>query len=173
MTTDNKDPRLADESTLQEIRRRVEEVAADAPHLAKIALDGTDVASIAPLLKGPTLLAYSSDPVAAAKVASDFAKVHEKFIILGGAMGKTALNPDGVKALMNMLYSLVLVSFAVEVWKQPRVPDTGAASFEAFDEPELREALRHRRRRRSAAQTAARRRRVVRAPAGRPRRSSR
>ncbi len=43
--------------------------------------------------------------------------------------------PDEVKALMNMLYSLVLVSFAVEVWKQPRVPDTGAASFEAFDEP--------------------------------------
>lgn len=43
--------------------------------------------------------------------------------------------PDEVKALMNMLYSLVTVSFAVEVWKQPRVPDTGAASFEAFDEP--------------------------------------
>ena len=39
MTTDNKDPRLADESKLQEIRRRVEEVAADAPHLAKIALE--------------------------------------------------------------------------------------------------------------------------------------
>jgi hypothetical protein len=43
--------------------------------------------------------------------------------------------PDEVKALMNMLYSLVLASFAVEVWKQPRVPDTGAAAFEAFDEP--------------------------------------
>ncbi len=43
--------------------------------------------------------------------------------------------PNEVKALMNMLYSLVTVSFAVEVWKQPRVPDTGAASFEAFDEP--------------------------------------
>ena len=43
--------------------------------------------------------------------------------------------PDAVRALMNTLYSLVLVSFAVEVWKQPRVPDTGAASFEAFDEP--------------------------------------
>ncbi len=43
--------------------------------------------------------------------------------------------PDEVKALMNTLYSLVTVSFAVEVWKQPRVPDTGAASFEAFDEP--------------------------------------
>ena len=67
--------------------------------LAKIALEGTDVASIAPLLRGPTVIAYSGDPVAAPKVANDFAKANEKFVILGGAMGKTALNPDGVKAL--------------------------------------------------------------------------
>jgi large subunit ribosomal protein L10 len=67
--------------------------------LAKIALDGTDAAVVAPLLKGPTLIAYSGDPVAAPKVASDFAKTNEKFVILGGAMGKTALNPDGIKAL--------------------------------------------------------------------------
>ena len=60
------------------------------------------MASIAPLLKGPTLIAYSGDPVAAPKVASDFAKAHEKFVILGGAMGKTALNPDGVKALATL-----------------------------------------------------------------------
>jgi len=70
--------------------------------LASIALDGTDVASIKPLLKGPTLLAYSSDPVAAAKVAVDFAKVNDKLVILGGAMGTTALNPDGVKALASL-----------------------------------------------------------------------
>jgi large subunit ribosomal protein L10 len=70
--------------------------------LANIALDGTDVASIKPLLKGPTLLAYSSDPVAAAKVAVDFAKVNDKLVILGGAMGTTALNPDGVKALASL-----------------------------------------------------------------------
>ncbi len=70
--------------------------------LAKIALEGTDVASVAPLLKGPTVLAYSGDPVAAPKVAIDFAKAHEKFVILGGAMGKTALNPDGVKALASL-----------------------------------------------------------------------
>ena len=70
--------------------------------LAKIALEGTDVASIGPLLKGPTLIATSSDPVAAPKVAIDFAKGHEKFVILGGAMGKTALNPDGVKALASL-----------------------------------------------------------------------
>jgi len=67
--------------------------------LAKIALEGTDVASIGPLLKGPTLIAYSNDPVGASKVAADFAKAHEKFVILGGAMGKTVLDPNGVKAL--------------------------------------------------------------------------
>ncbi|MCJ2011292.1 50S ribosomal protein L10 [Methylobacterium sp. J-076] len=67
--------------------------------LAGIALEGTDVASIKPLLKGPTLLAYSGDPVAAAKVAVDFSKTNDKLVILGGAMGTTTLNPDGVKAL--------------------------------------------------------------------------
>jgi large subunit ribosomal protein L10 len=70
--------------------------------LAKIALEGTDVASISDLMQGPTLIAYSSDPVAAAKVAVDFAKGNEKLVILGGAMGRTALNPDGVKALATM-----------------------------------------------------------------------
>ena len=67
--------------------------------LAKIALEGTDVASIGSLLKGPTVIAYSDDPVGASKVAVDFAKAHEKFVILGGAMGKTVLDPNGVKAL--------------------------------------------------------------------------
>jgi large subunit ribosomal protein L10 len=70
--------------------------------LTKLALEGTDVASIAPLLKGPTLIAYSGDPIAAPKVAADFGKAHEKFIILGGAMGKTALDPTGVKALASL-----------------------------------------------------------------------
>ena len=70
--------------------------------LAKIALEGTDVASIASLLKGPTVIAFSGDPVAAPKVAVDFAKANEQFVILGGSMGKTALNPDGVKALASL-----------------------------------------------------------------------
>ena len=70
--------------------------------LAKIALEGSDVAHMAPLLKGPTLIAYSSDPVAAPKVAVDFAKANDKFVILGGAMGTTALNVDGVKALATL-----------------------------------------------------------------------
>ena len=70
--------------------------------LAKIALDGADVASIGPLLKGPTLIAYSSDPVAAPKVAVAFAKDNDKLVILGGAMGQTALTPDSVKSLATL-----------------------------------------------------------------------
>ena len=70
--------------------------------LAKIALDGTSVSSIGSLMKGPTLIAYSSDPVAAPKVAVAFAKDFDKFVILGGAMGTTALNLEGVKSLATM-----------------------------------------------------------------------
>jgi large subunit ribosomal protein L10 len=70
--------------------------------LAKLALEGTDAAKIADLFKGPTVIAYSSDAVAAAKVSVDFAKVNEKLVILGGAFGRTNLNPDGVKALAAM-----------------------------------------------------------------------
>jgi large subunit ribosomal protein L10 len=70
--------------------------------LAKIALEGASVASIGSLLKGPTLIAFSDDPVAAPKVVTAFAKDHDKFVILGGALGTTALNPDGVKSLATM-----------------------------------------------------------------------
>src|SRR5215217_2211479 len=91
---------------MQSLRRQMKQAGATVKvaknRLAKIALDGTDVASIAPLLRGPTLIAYSGDPVAAPKAAVDFAKGHELFVILGGAMGKTARNPDGVKALASL-----------------------------------------------------------------------
>lgn len=70
--------------------------------LAKLALEGTDFGHLKDLFKGPTVIAYSKDPVAAAKVSTDFAKTNEKLIILGGAYGKTNLNVDGVKALAAM-----------------------------------------------------------------------
>jgi large subunit ribosomal protein L10 len=70
--------------------------------LAKIALDGTDYLSLGDLLTGPVGLATSSDPVAAAKVVVDFAKTNEKLEIVGGAMGATALDANGVKALATM-----------------------------------------------------------------------
>jgi large subunit ribosomal protein L10 len=91
---------------MQTLRRQMKQAGASLKvaknRLAKIALEGTDVASVAPLLKGPTVIAYSGDPVAAPKVANDFARAHQKFVILGGAMGKTALNPDGIKALASL-----------------------------------------------------------------------
>ena len=88
---------------MQNLRRQMKQAGANVKvaknHLAKIALEGSDVASIASLLKGPALIAFSGDPIAAPKVAVDFAKTNENFIILGGAMGTTALDPNGVKAL--------------------------------------------------------------------------
>lgn len=70
--------------------------------LAIRALDGTRFDGIAPLLKGPTALAWSTDPVAVAKTAIDFAKTNDRFVILGGALGKQTLTPDGVKALAEL-----------------------------------------------------------------------
>lgn len=91
---------------MQRLRREMKAAGASVKvtknRIAKIALEGTDVASISPLLKGPTVLAYSSDPIAAPKVAVAFAKTNDKLVVLGGAMGRTALNPDGVKALATL-----------------------------------------------------------------------
>jgi large subunit ribosomal protein L10 len=70
--------------------------------LAKIALEGKPCDSIANLLTGMTVLAYSEDPVAAAKVVEAYAKDNKKFEILGGAMGGTALDAAGVKAVASM-----------------------------------------------------------------------
>ena len=70
--------------------------------LAVIALQGTDSEGMKDLFKGQTLIAYAEDPVAAPKVASDFAKANDQLVILGGAMGATTLDADGVKALATM-----------------------------------------------------------------------
>ncbi|MEO7656557.1 MAG: 50S ribosomal protein L10, partial [Sphingomicrobium sp.] len=67
--------------------------------LAVIALEGTRYGPIGEMLTGPTALATSIDPVAAAKVAVDFAKTNDKLEIVGGAMGDTLLDVAGVKAL--------------------------------------------------------------------------
>ena len=70
--------------------------------LAKIALDGKPCASIADYLEGMTVLAYSEDPVAAAKVVDAYAKTNDKLVVLGGAMGENALDVAGVKAVAAM-----------------------------------------------------------------------
>ncbi|MDF2367914.1 50S ribosomal protein L10 [Sneathiella sp.] len=70
--------------------------------LARLALDGTDYGSLSEKLKGPVGIAYSSDPVAAPKVVMDYAKGNEKFVVIGGAMGTTELDPAGVKSLASL-----------------------------------------------------------------------
>ena len=89
-----------------DFRRRVKDaggrVKVAKNKLAKLALKGTDAEGISDLLTGPTILAYSKDPIAAAKVAVDYAKGTDKLVILGGAMGKTLLDANGVKALAEL-----------------------------------------------------------------------
>ena len=70
--------------------------------LAKLAIQNTDYAGIGDLLTGPTAIAASVDPVAAAKVVVEFAKTNDKLEIVGGSMGAQVLTPEGVKALASM-----------------------------------------------------------------------
>ncbi|WP_273523337.1 50S ribosomal protein L10 [Rhodosalinus sediminis] len=70
--------------------------------LAKIALEGKPCEGIADLLQGMTVLTYSEDPVAAAKVVEDFAKDNKKLQVLGGAMGESVLDRAGVEAVSKM-----------------------------------------------------------------------
>ena len=70
--------------------------------LAKIAAQGTDYAGVADMLTGPVGIASSIDPVAAAKVAVEFAKTTDKFEIVGGSMGANVLDVAGVQALATL-----------------------------------------------------------------------
>ena len=70
--------------------------------LTNLALAGTPFVGIEPMLKGPTALAWSKDPVAVAKAAVEFAKTNDKFVLIGGALGSQTLNADGIKALAEL-----------------------------------------------------------------------
>ena len=70
--------------------------------LVRLALEGTEFEALKPMFTGPTAVASSVDPVAAAKVAVDFAKNNEKLVIVGGALGGQALDLSGVQALAKL-----------------------------------------------------------------------
>ena len=70
--------------------------------LAKLALKDTDYVGLEEFLNGPPALAWSTDPVAAAKAAVDFAKTNDKLEIVGGSMGAHVLDQAGVRALASM-----------------------------------------------------------------------
>lgn len=93
-------------SELTELRGRMLKAGAEFKvtknRIAKIALNGKKNEKISDLFAGPTAIAYSQDPVAAPKVAADFAKENPKLVILGGAMGETVLDANGVKQLASL-----------------------------------------------------------------------
>lgn len=89
-----------------ELRTKIREAGATYKvaknRLAKLAIQDTDYVGIGDFLTGPTALASSEDPVAAAKAVVEFAKANDKIEIVGGSMGSQVLTPEGVKALASM-----------------------------------------------------------------------
>ena len=78
------------------------------------------------LLTGMTVLAYSEDPVAAAKAVEDFTKVNKKLVVLGGAMGGTALDQAGVTAVAAMPSREELIASIVATIGAPAAQLAGA-----------------------------------------------
>lgn len=70
--------------------------------LAKLAVENTDYVGLGEMLIGPVGLAWSKDPVAAAKAAVEFAKTNDKLGIVGGSMGSVVLDEAGIRALASM-----------------------------------------------------------------------
>lgn len=93
-------------AAVTELRRKVRAAGANYKvaknRLATLALDGTQFNGIAPLLKGPTALAWSEDPVAVAKAVVEFAKTNDKLVLLGGSLGSQVLDAEGIKALAEL-----------------------------------------------------------------------
>jgi len=67
--------------------------------LTRLALKDTKFEALSDLFTGPTAIAYSDDPVAAAKVSVEFSKKNDKLIVLGGGLDAETLDANGVKAL--------------------------------------------------------------------------
>lgn len=89
-----------------DLRRRMQQAGAGFKvtknRLARLALEGTRYEGLASLFIGPTAIAFSSDPVAAAKVSVTFANTNDKLTIVGGAMGGQLLDSNGIKALATL-----------------------------------------------------------------------
>jgi large subunit ribosomal protein L10 len=103
VVTRNKGLTVAD---VTDLRRKVRAAGANYKvaknRLATLALDGTQFSGIAPLLTGPTALAWADEPVAVAKVIVEFAKTNDKLELLGGSLGSQLLDVAGVKALAEL-----------------------------------------------------------------------
>jgi large subunit ribosomal protein L10 len=70
--------------------------------LIKLALKNSKFENISDVFSGPTAIAFSDDPVSAAKIAVEYSKENEKLIILGGALGQETLNRDAIMSLASL-----------------------------------------------------------------------
>ncbi len=115
---------------MQDLRAKMREVGGSVRvaknKLARIALDGKPGVKMGDLLTGMTVLAYSEDPVAAAKVTEAYAKGNDKFVILGGAMGDTVLDQAGVKAVAALPSREELIASIVACLGSPASALAGA-----------------------------------------------
>lgn len=91
---------------VSDLRRKMRDAGASYKvtknRLTRLALEGTKYEALKDMFTGPTAVAVSVDPVAAAKVCVAFAKTNEKLIIVGGAMGETQLDAGGIQALASL-----------------------------------------------------------------------
>lgn len=91
---------------MTDLRRKIRDAGASYKvtknRLTRLAINGTQYEPLADMFTGPTGIAVSEDPVAAAKVTVEYAKKNDKLIVLGGAMGTTVLDAGGVKDLASM-----------------------------------------------------------------------
>jgi len=93
-------------SEMEDLRVQLREAGAQFKvtknRLTRLALKDTKFEGITDLFNGPTGVAYSADPVAAARVAVKFAKKNDNLEVVGGALGSEILGVDAVKALASL-----------------------------------------------------------------------
>lgn len=93
-----------DEST--DLRRKMRAAGAQIKvvknTLAKIAVKDSGLSELSGFLKGPTAIAYSADPVAAAKVCATFANGNDKVKLVGGMLNGKLMDAAGVDALAKL-----------------------------------------------------------------------
>jgi large subunit ribosomal protein L10 len=115
---------------MQDLRAKMRDVGGSVRvaknRLARIALKGMPAERMGDLLTGMTVMAFSEDPVAAAKVCEAYAKTNDKFVLLGGAMGNAILDADGVKAVASMPSREELIASVVACIGAPAAGLAGA-----------------------------------------------
>ena len=89
-----------------ELRKKARELGAELRvtknRITRLALKGTKFEGLDDLFKGPTIMAYSSDPISACKLCVQFAKENEKFLVVGGALSSGVLSMAEIERLATI-----------------------------------------------------------------------